>query len=187
MTIEPLPVTPTSGDFRALARSSPWRFSTLHFTHRRRRHGVDACHERAEAWLDRGARRVTVRSPRGVEVSEGRPDGWHCDHGDPMWQDYQWTAVLNPAELSEGVDVRDVEVADVLGRLTWSAICRPLVGEGADWTGGYNPRCGCCPLLDSGASRLLEYGPDDPTLASGGGSDLTNQIHGVDEPLEPAR
>ncbi len=56
------------------------------------------------------------------------------------------------------------------GRPTWSATCRPLMGDGEDWEGGYDPRCGCCPLLDSAASRLPEYGPDDQTLRA---SDLS--------------
>lgn len=77
--------------------------------------------------------------------------------------------------------------------------------------GGYTPRCRCCPLLDSRAGRILEHGPEDPTLTDGGiptvycvhldvrtgvvvdvtpldgtgGSSLGNAIHAVDEPLDP--
>jgi hypothetical protein len=128
-----------------------------------------------------------------------------------MWRDYVWTAMLDPAELSHGVDVTDVRATTVRGRATWAAACRPLVGDGEDWAGGYDPRCGCCPLLDSRASRLVEYGPDDPTrlppnlptaylvhldvrtgiavditpLDGSGGTRLTNEIHAVDEPLHP--
>ena len=69
-----------------------------------------------EAWLDRHADRVTVRSVRGIETAEGtpyggsgtdtaplrrrdqptlRPDGlvatrphdWYITHGDPMWRE----------------------------------------------------------------------------------------------------
>ncbi|QFG67865.1 hypothetical protein [Ornithinimicrobium pratense] len=255
---------PGPDDFRALARSSPWLFATLHW-----RHG------RVEAWLDRPSGRVTVRDADGrVEVAEGapystsrlslpledgeaapdeahpadpvvlaggrlgthcsaaddgvvrradglvlaRPRDWHYEHGDPMWGNYLWTAMLDPVELADGVepdadlppqDVPGVlvsEVQDVThrGRRTWQAICRPVVDA-------YDPRCGCCPLLDSVASRLQEYGPDDPNLVTDGlptaylvsldlrtgivvdvspldgttGSSLTNEIYAVDEALSP--
>ena len=251
MSGEPLPGLPTAADFRALAASSPWRFTTVHFTHRRQKdRGSTAIGGPVEAWLDRRPGRVVVRSSDGVEVAEGapyggavsrmgrndngtadadpplpgagillRPDGlvarrpedWHYDHGDPMWRDYQWTAMLDPAELSEGVDVRDVTATMLRGRPTWSATCRPLRGDDEEEKGGYTPRCGCCPLLDSPASRIHEYGPEDPTLVGGGlatvyrvhldvqtgivvdltpldgteGNSLTNEIHDVDEPLDP--
>jgi hypothetical protein len=257
MSADSLPELPTADDFRALARSSPWRFSTVHFTHRRQRDGGSApSGAPVEAWLDRGLGRVVVRSSAGVEVAEGppygaavrrvtchdddagcavppppepevllRPDGlvvrrpedWHYDHGDPLWQDYQWTAMLDPAELSRGVEVSDVLATVLRGRPTWSATCRPLPGDdGDDGDGdsrdnGYTPRCGCCPLLDSPASRIHEYGPEDPTLTGGdlatvyrvhldvqtgivvditpldgtAGNSLTNELHTVDEPVDP--
>lgn len=140
-----------------------------------------------------------------------RPDDWHVYDGDPMWRDYQWTAMLDPAELSRGVQIDDVTTTVLRGRPTWSAICRPLMGDGEDWDGGYDPRCGCCPLLDSAASRLPEYGADDAkshasdlpttylvqldlqTAIAGqinavdgwGGTVLSNDIHAVDRPLAP--
>ena len=195
--------TPRIEDFRALAQSSPWRFTTVHFTHLSDRAVDRRASLKVEAWLDRAAGRLTVRSLAGVEVCEGvpygvsyavahtgadshlahatdgdsrlprlrpdglvaeRPDDWHLHHGDPMWRDYQWTAMLDPAELHDGVEIHDVHATTLRGRVTWSAVCRPLIGEGEDWVGGYDPRCGCCPLLDSAASRLVEYGPDDPSL-----------------------
>lgn len=246
---------PTVEDFRALARSSPWRFRTLHLTHRQT--GYAATHRpgSVEAWLDRDAPRVTVvRSGHRPETAEGvpygggessgvqdagvvlRPDGlvaarlegWHYDHGDPMWRDYQWTAMLDPLELADGawtdaeheagvaqdpdrpvppgVEITDVQEVKHRGRRTWRATCSPLPHR-------YDPRCGCCPLLDSVASRLAEYGPEDPTLASPraqlptaylvsldvqtgivvdvtpldgeDGSSFVNEIHAVDEPLTP--
>ncbi|MFF0902839.1 UNVERIFIED_CONTAM: hypothetical protein RF653_04110 [Kocuria sp. CPCC 205316] len=251
MSGDALPETPTADDFRALARSSPWRFSTVHFTHRRQRDSGSApSGAPVEAWLDRGPGRVVVRSPAGVEVAEGppygaavklvarhdddawcavppppepevllrpdglvarRPEGWHYDHGDPLWQDYQWTAMLDPVELSRGVDVSDVLATVLRGRPTWSATCQPLLGNGEEWEDGYTPRCGCCPLLDSPASRIHEYGPEDPTPTGGDlatvyrvhldvqtgivvditpldgtdGSSLSNELHAVDEPLAP--
>lgn len=244
---------PTAEDFRALARSSPWLFRTLHLTHRltgesgRQRPGS------VEAWLDRPSRRLTVQGPGGVEVAmdppyatsgpvgparepllradglvRWRPPGWAYDHGDPMWGSYLWTAMLDPAELADGawtdaeherglstadavpppgVALTEVEEVELRGRRTWRAVCAPLLHR-------YDPRCGCCPLLDGLASRLLEYGPEDPTLGSpredlptaylvsldvqteivvdvtpldgsGAGTSLVNEIHGVDQPLHP--
>ncbi len=73
MSGEPLPTAPSADDFRALARSSPWRFIAAHFAHRRQRDGGDRAGEVVEAWLYRRARRVIVRSSHGVEVREGVP------------------------------------------------------------------------------------------------------------------
>ena len=231
---------PSADDFRALARSSPWRFTTVHFTHEGHRGADRGADGIVEAWLDRHADRVTVRSVRGIETAEGtpyggsgtdtaplrrrdqptlRPDGlvatrphdWYIHHGDPMWRDYQWTAMLDPAELSCGVQINDVTATTLRGRPTWSATCRPLIGDGEDWAGGYEPRCGCCPLMDSAASRLPEYGPDHASLRAvdlpttylvhldvqtaiavqisaldgWGGTVLRNDILTVDEPLDP--
>lgn len=201
-----LPRRPGAEDFRALARSSPWRFTTLHVTAHRPVTDPDGS-PAVEAWLDRSRSHLTVRTERGVEVATGvpytttthvvsvdhqepvhedpaaaspdragepvlradglvasRPEGWAFDHGDPMWHDYQWTAMLDPEELSHGVEIDEVTATTHLGRLTWSARCRPLLGRELDDGGwdddGYDPRCGCCPLLDSLASRIPEYGAD---------------------------
>ena len=241
--------TPDAEDFRALARSAPWRFVTLHWTHLSQGGGTPAGREPAQAWLDRAEPRLTVRQGRDVftdtEVPYGgstqvtparddgvsfradglvsaRPQGWAWDHSDPLWGDYRWTAMLDPVELAdgvrldedegpdvrvEGVEITEVTEVELRGRRTWQAVCRPTVGA-------YDPRCGCCPLLDSVASRLVEYGPDDPTLATGreslptaylvsldvrtgivvdvspqdgdgAGSSFANEIHAVDEPLRP--
>ena len=240
-----LPTPPDAADFRALAASSPWRFTTVHFTHRRQRNGGAAADGGpVEAWLDRARHSLLVRSSGGIEVAKGapyggvvsrvdaelsppeagvalRPDGlvaqrpedWHLDHGDPRWQDYRWTAMLDPVELCQGVEIDDVAVTVLRGRATWAATCRPLAGVGEDWVDGYVPRCGCCPLLDSPAARIYENGPEDPTLVGGSlttvyrvhldvgtgilmdltpldgteGVSLTNEIHNVDEPLDPPR
>ena len=37
-----------------------------------------------------------VLRPDGLVAA--RLEGWHYDHGDPMWRDYQWTAMLDPLE-----------------------------------------------------------------------------------------
>lgn len=152
---------------------------------------------------------VWVRGGEGCLVTQ-RPEGWHLEHGDPMWQDYLWTAMLDPLELSYGVEIGEVEGTTVRGRPTSAATCRPLIGKGEEWKGGYDPRCSCCPLLDSAVSRLLESGPQDPKLSDSelpttyrvhldvqtgivvditpldgsGGTSLPNEIHAVDERLE---
>lgn len=237
--------SPTADDFRALARSSPWRFRTLHWTHRGSR--LEEPEGAAEAWLRR-AGHLTVRDARGVHVEEGvpygtsvplgrpgppgtraappdpspvlrrdglvalRPEGYHLDHGDPMWQSYLWTAMLDPDELSHHVDLTDVHAAPRLGRPTWWAT--------ATARAGYEPRCGCCPLVLGQVSVELEYGPFDagsgmrgwetrwddlPTaylvgldvrtgvavdvtpLDGAGGTRLSNEIHAVDTELAPPR
>jgi hypothetical protein len=149
---------PDADDFRALARSSPDRWTTLRFTERRRR-----------GWTWSGPVRAWLRRPDllRVEDVEGRLLGVvrevGADH-DPMWQDYRWVAELQPRELADGLgdaseaplaveDVREVEHA---GRPAWEALVVP--------TEGYEPRCGCCPLLRSRRIDVLEWGSvDDAT------------------------
>lgn len=82
-----------------------------------------------------------------------RPEDFHLEHGDPMRQSCLWTAMLDPEELSHDVELGEVHAADRLGRPTWwaTATARP----------GYEPRCGCCPLLLGQVSVELEYGPFD--------------------------
>lgn len=201
----PSTIAPSADDFRALARSSPWRFTTLHWTSRD--FGRNDETDVVEAWLRRPGH-LTVRDGQGVHVVEGtpygtpvrlerpastaapgpfvnpglapresepvrraapataprpvlrpdglvdeRPSGYHYEHGDPMWQNYRWTAMLDPEELSHHVDLADVHAAERTGRLTWWATATPQ--------DGYDPRCGCCPLLLGRVSVELEYGPFD--------------------------
>lgn len=175
---------PTADDFRALARSAPWRCTTAHFTRR----GVGS--PPVEAWLERPGR-LTTRDERGtrrwVDNNEfgqpapavwirditpvTRPDGlvqlrpddedWtgpegdHAERDDPMYENYHWVAMLDPRELGSGVDVSDVREVTHHGRRAWAARCVP--------NQEYGPRCGCCPLLWCEVSDRDEYGdPDDP-------------------------
>jgi hypothetical protein len=163
--------------FRALARSSPWRWRTLHFRYADGRWDV-------EAWLRRPGQLVVRRpghrdqyvdervrtgpgssayailfSTRGgpppprpappalphdvepVRRADGlvaeRPESVAYD--DPMWQSYDWVAMLDPVELSHHTTLTRLREDDRLGRRTWWARVQP--------TEGYEPRCGCCPLL----------------------------------------
>lgn len=96
-----------------------------------------------------------VFRPDGL-VAE-RPADWHLEHGDPMWHDYTWTAMLDPDELSHHVEVDDVRAGQRHGREVWWARLRPV--------DGYEPRCGCCPLLWSEVAAVGEYGDDPARLA----------------------
>ena len=73
-----------------------------------------------------------------------------CNDGPelPMWQDYRFVAVLDPYELSEGVDVLEVRAVEQHGRPAWEALLRP--GE------EYDPRCACCPLMRTRWTDLAE-------------------------------
>ena len=158
-------MTPTEDSFRALARSSPWRWRSLHFT----RHSPPL----VEAWLRRPSL-VRVREQDG-QVHSGsviapdheaiypypeparRPDGLVADRpdfpdiddDDLMWQDYRWIAMLDPAELSVGTFVSDVIAASHRDRPVWQATISPAEG--------YEPRCGCCSLLASEAVDREEW------------------------------
>src|SRR6476661_6820295 len=138
---------PTVDTYRALARSSPWRWTKLHFRHRSDYPGA------AEAWVRRPGEllvrrpggepeyvseapysisRVMIRATPGGVVAvdprvdaepepvfrpdglvESRPDGWHFEHGDPMWGNYSWTAMLDPVELSHHVEVTHLRAVEV--------------------------------------------------------------------------
>jgi hypothetical protein len=142
---------PDADDFRALARASRERWTTLRFTERRRRGW--AWSEPVHAWLRRpDLLRVEDSSGRLLDVIR-QTDG----ADDPMWQDYRWVAELRPLELADGLDdelgppllveaVREVEHA---GRAAWEALVVP--------TDAYEPRCGCCPLLRSRRVDELEW------------------------------
>lgn len=199
--------------FRALARSSPWRWRTLHLT---RRGGAE---ETVEAWVVRPGDLI-VRDSRGrrhvehvdvgaqltvlsvavgddgdrvaAEAAAGelrrqpmrwagevspvvrldglvahRPDDWWVTYDAPIWQNYRWAAMLDPVELADGsversddvvrcdgTVVTDLREGEHRGRPAWRATVAASTG--------YQPTCGCCPLLWSRAADLLEYGDAAP-------------------------
>ncbi|MDH2413472.1 hypothetical protein [Nocardioides sp. CER19] len=184
----------TDDSFRALARSSPWRFSALHFTRR----ATTARPEGAvEAWLRRpgwlrvllpdGSERIetgvpyssstfsvtavgavqemTSEPPHQAEPTyrpDGlvarRPDAWVWSHADPMFENYQWVAMLDPAELASGTVLSELREDVLFGRPVWRARAAAV--------DGYDPVCSCCPLLWSSVSDDLEYG-DSPRRPQG--------------------
>lgn len=75
----------------------------------------------------------------------------------PMWQDYRFVAVLDPYELSDGVEVLQVLGVEHGGRPAWEALLRPGPA--------YEPRCACCPLLRSRATDLAEGLDPKPAYA----------------------
>lgn len=235
---------PDADDFRALARSSPWRWSTLRFTVRWPGHQWRT--EPVRAWLRRpdrlrvetlggdllqvvvegGARVAGLGAGGGATVTHPWPadgtapvrrsDGLvavrpaDLPYDAPMFQSYDWVAMLDPVELADGRDPQTGEpagpgleigaVTEVRhgGRPAWEALART--------TPHYEPRCGCCPLLRSPDVDRREYGalrgpyPDghrvrldvqtgvcvlaDDPQALGTGHDL--RIEAVDEPMGDA-
>lgn len=95
---------------------------------------------------------------------------------DPMWQDYQFVAMLDPVELADGsprdpgpgwdpdavrppaLDVHRVDESVRQGRRTWWAEVTPRVE--------YSPRCSCCPLLFGEVSDALVAQEGGPTAVS---------------------
>ncbi|CAM3503764.1 hypothetical protein NODU109028_19955 [Nocardioides dubius] len=205
--------------FRALARSSPWRWRSLHLT---RRGGME---ETVEAWVrrpgaagpavtelvvkDASGRRQLERHEAGagqtllsVAVSDDgdraaaaaalalseqpvrwagdvtpvvrldglvahRPDDWWVDYGAPIWENYRWAAMLDPVELADGGVERDDEVVRCEGTVVTDLRegrhrGRPAWRATVAAAEGYDPTCGCCPLLWSRAADLVEYGVDAP-------------------------
>ncbi|WP_116951565.1 hypothetical protein [Jiangella endophytica] len=185
--------------FRALARSSPWRWRSVELTRTLVGDAITADHA-VRAWIDRPGR-MRVVEPDGTEhlvdetpaerglvlvgSSDGspveqpvitvpldpeapqpvrRPDGLVARrpsdvtvaYDDPMYENYLWVAMLDPVELSGGVDVLSVRETVREGRDTLEATVRP--------TAGYDPRCTCCALLfgEVAAGLLRAEGGPEP-------------------------
>lgn len=168
-------LTPTEDSFRALARSAPWRWTSVHLRSR----GVAGD---VEAWLarpdgvrvvDGAGRPMLLNDPE--QRTDGRPstawtapparlrddglvesrDGtqpWETQRlsDEIFWTNYLWVAMLDPYELSHGTVLADVRPDVVAGRPVWWARVRP--------DERYDPLCSCCPLLWSYESDTLEHG-----------------------------
>jgi len=180
----------TEDAFRALARSSPWRWSTLHFF---RRGGEEAT---VEAWVRRpgwlrvvaadGSEQVVTglpyarsfvstdpdfvapvtRPPQDVAPAlrddglvEVRPDEWAIDYDDPMYENFRWVAMLDPVELSDGVRLWGLREDELFGRPVWRSMMVAV--------DGYEPRCGCCPLLWGEISERDEAEAGGPVWGPG--------------------
>ena len=131
---------------RLLARSAPERWSELELVHR----------------SDYFDFRVTLRHGEldGVRLEDGRrvhergapPSSWSVRPLEPYATNYQWSAMLDPYELGEGVEIGDVRSEELFGR--------PVVAFVARAVPGYDPVCSCCPLVLSEVSERLERGDD---------------------------
>lgn len=75
-------------------------------------------------------------------------------YDDPMPGDggYDWVAMLDPVELSHDVRVSELRQDTLHDRPVWRAFVRAEAG--------YDPRCGCCPLMFAEAALVEECGPD---------------------------
>ena len=157
---------PTPERFQRLARSAPYRWRSLLLVGTWRP-GVERLRVRVEqpdllrverldgAVLVDG-RQGSLGSVTRAPVLELDADGlvttarqpWDDGPELPMWQDYRFVAVLDPYELSDGVDVLELAAVQHHGRPAWEALLRP--------TAGYAPRCACCPLMRTRDTDLAE-------------------------------
>lgn len=184
--------------FAALARSSPWRWRTLRFTVEWRGDSASpvrawvrrpdclrveapdgalilANREKRPSGSALDAELISPLDPNAPQPEFGpgglvsrRPRDWSLHYDDPMYINYRWVAMLDPAELADGindetgdttpdpVDVTGLTEVEHHGRPAWQADLSP--------NPSYDPRCGCCPLLFSKASEDWEAEAGGPTL-----------------------
>lgn len=176
---------PGAEDFRALARSSPWRFTTLHWTHRAQE--PDGRWSEVEAWLRRPWE-LTVRragSPTAARIEgppyvtsawehrpmvppqqvepvrradglvRARPTG-EIDYDDPMEGNFVWVAMLDPVELADGAEP-GTDGVDVTEVHAADRHGRLTWWATCRPTQEYAARCaGCCDLLPTRVSQEVE-------------------------------
>jgi hypothetical protein len=146
------------------------------------RHG-NAATRGSVAWFEGGTGRQGIRElPFAWELPvELDPVGFvvrrpASTSDDPMWQDYQFVAMLDPVELADGcrretgpadgrddarppaLDVHRLDASVRHGRETWWAEVTPRPE--------YSPRCSCCPLLFGRVSEDIEAEIGGPTMRS---------------------
>jgi hypothetical protein len=136
----------TPDDVRLLARSAPERWSELEIVHRSDDLDVRATLRHGE--LD-GAR---LDDGRRIRVLGAPPSSWSVRPLEPYASNYEWSAMLDPYELGEGVEISDLRGEELFGR--------PVVAFVARAVPGYDPVCSCCPLVFSEVSQRLEHGDD---------------------------
>lgn len=131
---------------RELARTAYGRWSELELVHRSDYVDVRATLRHGE--LD------AVRLDDGHQIHErgAPPSSWAVRPLEPYATNYQWSAMLDPYELSRGVTITGVR-QEVL-------FDRPVVAFVARAVTGYDPVCSCCPLVFSEVSQRLEYGEE---------------------------
>ncbi len=170
---------PTEDRFRALARSGPWRFTTLRFTHRRADgESVDALLRRP-GWLRvrtaSGAEHVVTGVPYARQVLhlDGRPavpidDVLPADVAvdlDPdgfvavrptavaiLWDDPMWRS-FDWVAMLDPVELSTGTVVRELAATTRHG--RETWWARMSASDGYDPRCDCCPLLGGEVAEWL--------------------------------
>jgi hypothetical protein len=133
-------------DVRALARSAHARWTGLELRHRSRSGTVEATLRHGE--LDA----VDLSTGRVIRERGAPPSSWTVRPLEPYATSYQWSAMLDPHELGEGVAISEVRREERFGR--------PVVVFEARAGDGYDPVCSCCPLVFSLASERLEHDDD---------------------------
>ena len=188
-------MTPDADTFQALARSSPWRWTTLHFRQR-----ATLLEDGVEAWVTRPGdlvvrdaagetHRVNDRLGQGRAVVSTagaavphlptwpqsvpptyRPDGLVAvrpDGWEIQYDDPMWVNYRWVAALDPVELSHGVEVRDVRRDLVDG---RPALRASVRALPGYAPRCGgnCCELIWSEAGRVCEVeDPADAYIAPG--------------------
>ncbi|WP_104106887.1 hypothetical protein [Nocardioides sp. 616] len=134
----------TPDDVRRLAGSAPERWVELELVHRSEHDHVHATLRHGE--LD------GVHLPGGGRMHErgAPPSSWTVRPLEPYATNYQWSAMLDPYELTAGVQLEDVRRGELFGR--------PVVAFTARAVAGYDPVCSCCALVRSEVSERLERG-----------------------------
>lgn len=177
---------PTEDSWRALARSSPWRWRTAHFTRTDDEGTVEAWVRRPGELLVRdGSGRTTYEHglpyTTSTVVASAADDGSEVPEPPRSRLPHEVVPALRPDGLvAHRPDRVLVDYDDPMyGDFTWVAMLDPVeLSEGtlvervrADrvagrgvWRAvvrageGYDPRCPCCPLLWSVVSDEEEYG-----------------------------
>ena len=182
--------TPSADAFAALARSSPWRWSTLRFSVCWYPDGRRMAPVRA--WLRRPDL-LRVETPDGslLQIVRERPDGrvlpgtpgfpkpvLRADglvaarrtasddaYDAPMHNTYFWVAMLDPVELAEGLDPDTGArppgtVTEDVREVDHGG--RPAWEAVVRTTPAYQPRCGCCALLPTRDGDGDGTGPPTP-------------------------
>jgi hypothetical protein len=184
-------VQPTVERFRALARSSPWRWRTLHLTRHDARGALEAWVRRPGEQLVRGdgfecLEREDLRPVAASFVAWSSTDP---DFVPPPLPPRVWPQDISPALDTDGFVVArptdwNIEYGDPMYQdYTWVAMLDPHelshdvlidslapdeVRGRAVWrarlrpTDGYEPQCTCCPLLPNEPLARIEYA-DSPT------------------------
>ncbi|GGO76120.1 hypothetical protein [Nocardioides deserti] len=136
----------TPEDVRRLAATAHERWTELELVHRSDYLDVHATLRHGE--LDA----VVLDDGRRIREHEAPSSSWDVRPLEPYATNYLWSAMLDPHELTAGVEIGDVRRSDLFGR--------PVVVFTARAVDGYDPVCSCCPLVFSEVSERLEHGDD---------------------------